>query len=305
MKTSLALLACVVGALTLASCGSKVVSESEVAEPIKTIAAPTPKPKPRVLPTALRGQMMPGVWILCYHRIDEKPAQYTVLPPADFRAQMDYLKTNRFNVVPLTRIVDALQYGEKLPPKTVALTFDDGFKDNYTVAYPLLKQYNFPATLFIYPQYISNGGAALSWEQLKEMSNDPLIDVQCHTLTHPNLIRMGRRLNDAAYAARLQKEVRQSREILQDKLNVKTSLLAYPYGVYDDKVLAATRAAGYRAAFGIGTAPIHFIGAKATDLWTVPRIMVNRGDSLALWASRLQTPAPRPAKIKKIKTKKS
>lgn len=303
MKFPYAVTVCALGALSatvLSSCRSNV---AVVAAAATTKAVATPKPTPRVLPAALKGKMMPGVWVLCYHRVDDKPAQYTVLLPADFRAQMAYLKTHDYNVVPLTRIVDALQYGEKLPPKTVALTFDDGYKDNYTVAYPILKQYNFPATLFIYPNYISNGGAALKWDQLKEMSTDPLITIQSHTLTHPNLVRMGRHLNDADYAAKLQKEMRQSKAILQEKLGIKTPLLAYPYGVYDAKVLAATRAAGYRAAFGIGTEPIHFIGAKPTDLWTVPRIPVSRGDSLALWASRLQTPKTPAAKV--VKTKKS
>lgn len=289
----------------LTSCRPKTQTPANVAV-APTRILPTPKPTARVLPAALKGQMMPGVWVLCYHRIDDKPAQYTVLPPADFEAQMDFLKTHDYNVVPLTRIVDALQYGEKLTPNTVALTFDDGFKDNYTVAYPLLKQYNYSATLFIYPNYISNGGAALSWEQLKEMAADPLITVESHTLSHPNLVRMGRRRNAAEYAAKLSREVRQSKAILKEKLGVTTQFLAYPYGVYDPKVLTATRGAGYRAAFGIGTRPIHFIGAKPTDLWTVPRIMVNRGDSLQLWASRLQTPKPRiKKKPKQVAAKKS
>ena len=272
--------------------------------PVAPTARPTPKPTPRVLPAALRGQMMPGVWILCYHRVDEKPVQYTVLRPDDFRAQMAYLKEHDFNVVPLGKIVDALQYGEKLPPRTVALTFDDGYKDNYTVAYPILKQYNYPATLFIYPYYISNGGAALSWAQLKEMSDDPLIDVQSHTFNHPDLVRIGRHTDAKTYQTRLRHEMVDSRAKLEQKLGVKIETLAYPYGSYNDAVLRATRGAGYRSAFGIGTTPIHFIGAKPTDLWTVPRIPVSRGDSLQVWASRLQTPAPHSAKLRSAKKTK-
>ena len=287
----------------LSSCRPKTEAPVTVAvAPTKARPTPTPTPTPRILPAALRGQMMPGVWILCYHRIADHPKSYTVLPVAEFEAQMAHLKTHDYNVVPLTEIVDALQYGEKLPPKTVALTFDDGFKDNYTVAYPILKEYNYPATLFIYPQYISNGGAALSWEQLREMAADPLITVESHTLTHANLVRMGRRLSAADYAKKLSAEVRQSKAVLKERLGVTTQFLAYPYGVYDPKVLKAAQGAGYRAAFGIGTEPIHFIGAKPTDLWTVPRIMVNRGDSLQMWASRLQTPKP---KIKRVKPKQS
>ena len=302
MKFSAAVFLCTLSALSatlLTSCRSSVTDAAVAAVPTKTVVAP--KPKPRVLPAALRGKMMPGVWILCYHRVDENPAQYTVLQPAEFEAQMAYLKAHDFQVVPLVKIVDALQFGEKLPPKTVALTFDDGYKDNYTVAYPILKRYNYPATLFIYPHYISNGGAALKWDQLRQMVADPLITVQSHTLTHPDLVRIGRHLNDADYSARLTRELSAPKALLEKNLGVKIPFIAYPYGSYNAAVLKATRAAGYRAAFGIGTAPIHFIGAKPTDLWTVPRIMVNRGDSLQLWASRLQIPAP---KIVKVKAKK-
>ena len=86
---------------------------------------------------------------MCYHRISDKPVRYTNLQPAEFEQQMNYLADNDFNVVPLAAIVDAMQYGEKLPQNTVALTFDDGYKDNYTVAYPILKRYNFSGD-FIY-----------------------------------------------------------------------------------------------------------------------------------------------------------
>lgn len=260
---------------------------------------PTKKPAPRVMPASRKGQMMPGVWVLCYHRIDEKPKQYTVLQPADFKAQMAYLKEHKFNIVPLQEIVDAVQYGNKLPEHTVALTFDDGYKDNYTVAYPILKQYKFPATLFIYPYYISNGGAALTWEMLDKMKADPLISIESHSYTHPDLAKVSRR-GDAA----LKHEIVDPKTKLQQKLGIKVDTLAYPYGVYNDKVLSATKAAGYRSAFSIGAQPIDYAGDKPTDMWTIPRIMVNRGDSLALWASRMNTPAPRPLKKSKPKKKR-
>ena len=242
------------------------------------------------MPAALRGQMMPGVWVLCYHRISDKPVRYTNLQPAEFEKQMNYLADNNFNVVPLQNIVDAMRYGAKLPQNTVALTFDDGYKDNYTVAYPILKKHDFPATLFIYPQYISNGGAALTWEELKAMSADPMISIQSHTYTHPDLGKVSRR---ASADARLKHELVDSKNILEQKLGIKIDTLAYPYGVFNPKVLQLTKAAGYRSAFTIGTRPINYIGAKPTDMWTVPRIMVNRGDSLQLWASRMKVPAPK------------
>ena len=269
-------------AVSSVGCASK---SSNLASAAPVATRPKPTATPRVMSAALKGQMMPGVWVLCYHRIDEKPKQYTVLPPAAFKAQMAYLKEHKFNVVPLEKIVDAVQYGEKLPERTVALTFDDGYKDNYTVAYPILKQYKFPATLFIYPYYVSNGGAAIKWEMLEAMKADPLISIESHSYTHPNLAKVSRR-GDAA----LRHEIVDPKTKLEQKLAIKVNTLAYPYGVYNDKVVAATKAAGYRSAFSIGDEPITYAGDKTTDMWTIPRIMVNRGDSLALWASRLNAP---------------
>ena len=159
---------------------------------------------------------------------------------------------------------------------------------------PSLTRYSsnisFPATLFIYPNYISNGGAALTWDELKIMAADPMISIQSHTYTHPDLARVSRR-NGAD--AKLKHEIVDSRNTLEQKLGIKIDTFAYPYGVFNPKVLSLTKAAGYRSAFTIGTRPIPYIGEKPTDMWTVPRIMVNRGDSLQLWASRMNMPAPR------------
>ena len=275
--------------LSLSASGCSPKRQASIAtSAAATQPRPLPTATPRVMPAALKGQVMPGVWVLCYHRIDEKPKTYTVLRPDDFKAQMAYLKKHNFHVVPLQQIVDAVQYGTKLPQHTVALTFDDGFKDNYTVAYPILKQYNFPATLFIYPHYISNGGAALTWDMLKTMVSDPLIKVQSHTFTHPNLNKTTRQ-----GSAQLKHEIVDPKNTLEKKLGIKIDALAYPYGVYNPKFLTATKAAGYRSAFTIGTRPINYAGADPTDMWTIPRIMVNRGDSLELWAKRLETPAPK------------
>ncbi len=284
--------------ISFAGCASKTAT---IVAATPTATKPVPTPTPRVMPAELRGQMMPGVWVLCYHRIVDKPVRYTNLQPAEFAQQMDYLATHDFNVVPLVTIVDAMQYGTKLPQKTVALTFDDGYKDNYTVAYPILKKHDFPATLFIYPQYISNGGAALTWEQLKAMAADPSISIQSHTYTHPDLGKVSRR---GGADAKLKHEIVDSKNTLEQKLGIKIDTLAYPYGVFNPKVLQLTKAAGYRTAFTIGTRPIPYIGEKSTDMWTVPRIMVNRGDSLALWASRMNTPTPKKKKTSPAKKQK-
>ena len=120
-----------------------------------------------------------------------------------------------------------------------------------------------------------------------------MISIQSHTYTHPDLGKVSRR---AGAETKLKHELVDSKNTLEQKLGIKIETLAYPYGVFNPKVLQLAKAAGYRNAFTIGTRPIDYIGAKPTDMWTIPRIMVNRGDSLQLWASRMNVPAPKKAK---------
>lgn len=189
--------------------------------------------------------------ILMYHAIGEshEPATRFVLPLATFKRQMRLLALLRIRVVRLEEAVRALVSGEALPPRPVALTFDDGTKDNLTLARPVLERHGFPATAFVVTRAMGStvtwtdhrglaGRQTLSWPEALEL--EPLVSLQPHTRSHPSL----RSLDDAALAT----ELTGSREDLAQRTGRVSALFAYPYGHYDERVAAAVAEAGFTAA---------------------------------------------------------
>lgn len=220
--------------------------------------------------------------ILTYHRIATRPAAFTVLPPKKFAAQMDYLHRNGFNVVPLQKVIEAVRWRKKLPPRTVALTFDDGYRSCYTEVLPIIQRYQFPATMFVYTNYIDTNSAALTWSHVKDLAKTPLIDVQSHTLSHPSLPRRRHEARER-FEQRIKPELITSKSVLQKQIGKRVTILAYPYGAYDSQGVALTKQAGYMAAVTVNEAPVRVPGS---DLLRLPRHVINREDSLADFARK-------------------
>ncbi|MDD2679413.1 MAG: polysaccharide deacetylase family protein [Candidatus Omnitrophica bacterium] len=186
-----------------------------------------------------------SVPILMYHSVSPEPNPYMKLltvKPETFRRQMRFLKERHYNVVPLVEIADLIKNNKKIPPRTLAITFDDGFKDNYTYAFPMLKEYNFPATIFVVINEIGRPEQdRLSWDDIAVMQASGLITFGVHTLTHPYL-------PGATSQAALQKEIAGSKKILEEKLGRKADSFCYPGGRFDAKSRQAVIAAGYSVA---------------------------------------------------------
>jgi hypothetical protein len=163
------------------------------------------------------------------------------------------------------------------------LTFDDGFKTDYEVAWPILKQYGFPATLFVYTDWVGKAVGADTWPMLKEMLAGGLIDVQSHTVTHANLVATARRHDNGA---RLTKELQQSKRVLAEQLGRPCTIIAYPYGATNDAVRQATQEAGYTAGLSVDGTPV----ASGDGLLQLGRRMVFRKDSLETFAKQRVAP---------------
>jgi len=184
--------------------------------------------------------------ILMYHSIGDNTVYFTVKTEA-FSEQMDYLAKNGYNVVTLNSLVEALKT-ESMPPKTVVLTFDDGYRDNFSNAYPILKKHGFPATIFLVTGYLgqqipnSSGQAlsALSWEEIREMAAGGLIDFQPHTVQHKKDY-----LSDEQ---NLKTEIADSKRGLEEKLLKTCRLFAYPSGKYNDAAIKILKDLGFEAA---------------------------------------------------------
>ncbi len=218
--------------------------------------------------------------VLIYHHVKPlKPSDdafergLTVLP-GQFAAQLRYLRTGGYHVVTVRQLVQYLHSGAVLPPRPVALTFDDGYADVFQGAYEPLRRAHLSATFFIVPSFLGTP-RYLTWRQVKTMS-DHGMDIEAHTMTHPDLTRIGPRS--------VQWQLAESRRELQTNLHRSVRLLAYPYGAYDPAVVAAASRAGYLAAF---TTQEGWIESSAHPL-REPRVYVDLDDSLPIFAGRVR-----------------
>ncbi|MBA7528441.1 hypothetical protein ES705_20627 [subsurface metagenome] len=156
---------------------------------------------------------------------------------------MDYLSAYNYSVISLSELLAGLRDGQ-LPPKPIVITIDDGFKSTYTLAYPVLKKYNFPATLFLYTNFIEKNIYSLTWEEIREMTKNN-IEIGSHTLSHCNLLKYKKNENHETYLARIRKEIFLSKEILESKIQGKVNFFAYPYGAYGSTIKDLVIQAGY------------------------------------------------------------
>jgi len=187
--------------------------------------------------------------ILVYHNLGAQSKGRLVLGTNAFAEQMGYLKREGYRVVSLTEFVEWLHLKRQLPRKAVVLTFDDGYHSFREHAYPVLKKLGFPATLFVYTDYIGAGRNALSWEELKSLAAEGF-DVQAHSKTHGDLRRaVGE--TEAQYERRMQAELAEPPRLFQRQLGRGVQFLAYPYGRFDEALLTRVREEGYAAAFTV------------------------------------------------------
>ena len=187
--------------------------------------------------------------VLVYHNFSKNSSGKTSVAEADFEAQMKYLKENGFHVISLDQLLDFIDYKEPIPEKSVAITFDDAWGSIYDIAFPVLKKYGFPATFFIYTDFIG-GGKAMSWEQIQTLSEHGF-DIQCQTKTHRNLTARKKNESFEEYFKALEMEIDYPNTLMEKKLKKTCRYLAYPYGETNEFIIAILKKRGYRAAFTV------------------------------------------------------
>jgi peptidoglycan/xylan/chitin deacetylase (PgdA/CDA1 family) len=213
--------------------------------------------------------------IFCYHLLVDK-VRYpgTEITPAAFEAQMKELKDHGITVISMQDLL-AWKRGEKnIPPRCAVITFDDGYKAQYEVAWPIMKKYGYPFTMFVYTEGVRGGslggGGAITWEQLADM-RDNGVDIEAHSATHQDL-REGHtitlvgsggkktrtKLTGAQYEQWMQNEVVGCKQLLEQRLGIKINCFAVPFGNYNEHVKEIARNAGYEAMFTVYGQPITF-----------------------------------------------
>jgi peptidoglycan/xylan/chitin deacetylase (PgdA/CDA1 family) len=214
------------------------------------------------------------VAILTYHRFGPTVADSMTVKTTEFESQLKWLKDNHFSVIPLRTLVNYF-LGEGAPPpaKSVIITADDGHKSVFTDMQPLVKKYNVPVTLFIYPSAISNASYAMTWDQLQKLKQTGLFDIQGHTYWHPNFKKDKKRLQPVEYQKFVEMQLSKSKAVLEKKMGIKVDLLAWPFGIYDDELEKEAKKDGYLMAFSIDGR----CASKSEKAMAQPRYMIVNG----------------------------
>ena len=220
-----------------------------------------------------------GAAILVYHRFGPA-AGATTVSDAVLDEQLAWLASHA-RVAPLREVLDGLRDASAPTRPCVAITADDGHRSIYTDLYPRIRRFRLPVTLFIYPSAISNASYALTWQELGEMAASGLVDVQSHTVWHPNFHQEKARRSPADYHDFVALQLGRSRQIIEAKLGRTVDMLAWPFGIDDTELNATATAAGYRAGFVLGNR----IALSGQDALALPRIWISDGDRSARLAA--------------------
>lgn len=179
--------------------------------------------------------------IIMYHSVGSKDTalddygpKLNVLPYA-FYKQMKFLKDHNYKVIPLADFIERIARGERIPHKTIAITFDDGLKNNFTCAYPVLEKYGLPAIIFIPPDYVGKE-KYLTWNEIKTMQANN-ISIGSHTMSQAWLPDLD---EDS-----IRRELVDSKRVLEQITGYPVNTLSYPSGAFDDRVKTIAMEAGY------------------------------------------------------------
>ena len=184
--------------------------------------------------------------------------------------------------MPLRRLVELLDADLELPRKAVVLTIDDGYKSVYRHAFPVLKEFGYAATLFLYIGFITETGDSLWWPQIEEMVAAG-VDIGSHSYSHLKLTKGGDE-SEGEYARRLERELLKSKDFLERKLNVDVAWFSYPYGAYDAAVKKSVVDYGYRAALVLNGG----VAARGVDRYAINRKLVASNISERAFARALE-----------------
>ncbi|MEJ2199492.1 MAG: polysaccharide deacetylase family protein [Desulfuromonadaceae bacterium] len=232
--------------------------------------------------------------VFVYHRFgdDRYPSTNISLPV--FAEQLELLKTKDCAVLTLGAVVARLKQRQPLPPRCVVLTIDDAYRSVLTGAMPLLRQYGYPATLFVNTAAVGSQDY-LSWDEIRALAAEG-IEIGNHSASHPYLLNREPGEDDAAWEKRVTADLLRARQVLNRELGEQQRLLAYPYGEYSTELVKLTRALGFAGAASQHSGVI----SPATDLFILPRFpmggpyatLAGFREKLALRALEVRVLAP-------------
>ncbi len=208
--------------------------------------------------------------ILLYHKIKDLDSKSTLcVTPRDFEGHIKHLLENNFYFISFYDILNKVQF----KTKTVAVTFDDGYRNNYLSAYPVLVKFKIPATIFVVTGLIGQNSIwdekdgwpsdeLLSWPEVIEMSQKG-IGIGSHSHSHYYLTKM-------KWWPSIWHQIRYSKEVIEQKINKKVLFFSYPFGRSNNLIRQMVKAAGYEAACGTALP-----NTERADIYNLPRLEIN------------------------------
>lgn len=212
--------------------------------------------------------------ILMYHSIATEPGNILRIPKDRFDEQMKWLKDNGYSTITLDEAYKAVNEKNQIPEKSVVITFDDGYIDNYENAFPVLKKYDFCGTVFMITGKIGDkANGYLTADMLKEMDNS-VLKIEAHTVDHKNL-------DSLSYQKQIV-ELKDSKKTLEDLLNKKVEYLAFPSGKYNTNTIKAAKETGYKMCFKMNGGQ----GTINDEIYEFPRFFV--GEDMGEFKERIE-----------------
>ncbi len=233
-----------------------------------------------------------GAVAFIYHHFGQPDLPSTNVRVEQFEAQLDHLEEAGYQVWSLGRVVAAVTAGEALPERVVSLTADDAYRSVYEVAWPRLRERNWPLTVFVPTDPVDDGVAAyMSWEQMRELAAQG-VEFANHSASHDHLLRRPGE-SEAQWRGRVRADLERAERRLQAELGAEAlaspRLLAYPFGEFSAELAALARELGY-----VGAGQQSGAVGSGVDLRALPRYPVNERygdlDSFRVKAASLPLP---------------
>ena len=205
--------------------------------------------------------------ILMYHGVSDVEGTSLYVKPEVFARQMEFLRDNGYKVISLDEFVSGTRAGREFGAKTIVITFDDGFEDNYLNAFPVLVKYRMPATIFLITGYVGREKGYLNWDQVRVMYENG-IDFGGHTRNNVYLPSAGGK-------AALEEEIEGPREDILSGLGAEAEYFCYPTGGFNEEIKNMVKAAGYKGACTTNRGYDRY----NRDLYELKRVKITNSDA--------------------------
>jgi peptidoglycan/xylan/chitin deacetylase (PgdA/CDA1 family) len=213
-----------------------------------------------------------GIPVLMYHSISTEPDNTLCVSKEQFGEEMAWLHSNNYHTLSMDDFYEALINRGRLPENPVLITFDDGYKDNYEAARPILEQYGYVATFFIVTDYVNQ--YRIDWDQLKDLISKGN-SIGSHSVGHRDLSTLS--------AEQQEKELKDSKQILEDHLGISIKAFCFPSGKFDQTTLTLLPEAGYALSFSTKSGKVHI----GDNRYSLNRVGIMGGSSLSKFISQV------------------